>query len=201
MDPIARKTGRADVDLVDAAQRGDGDAFGELVERYQDRVYNTCLRMCGNAADALDLTQSAFLRALEALPRFEVRSNFYTWIFRIAVNLTLSQRRRTRRRPTLTLHRYAEGDAVIEPPDSREDARPQRSAERAEWKERLEEALAKLDEEFRVAVVLKDVEELDYAAIARILQVPVGTVKSRIHRGRMMLRQLLDDQESHREFA
>lgn len=200
MDPIGRSAD-SDDQLVLAAQAGDGAAFAQLVERYQDRVYNTCLRMCGNAADALDLTQTAFLRALQALPRFEVRSNFYTWLFRIAVNVVLSQRRRDRARPTLTLHRFEEGNAVDEPADQHADVQPEHGAERGEWQQRIAAALAKLEEEFRVAVVLKDIEELDYAEIARILHVPLGTVKSRIHRGRMMLRQLLENQEERREFA
>lgn len=201
MDPIAQGAGSDDGELVLAARGGDGAAFARLVERYQDRVYNTCLRMCGNAADALDMTQSAFLRALQALPRFEVRSNFYTWLFRIAVNVVLSERRRQRARPTLTLHRFEEGEAVDEPVDRHVESRPEQRSERSEWRTRIAEALEKLEEEFRVAVVLKDIEELDYAEIARILHVPVGTVKSRIHRGRMMLRQLLENQEEHREFA
>lgn len=79
-----------DADLVQRAQSGDSSALTELVTRYQDRVYNTCYRMCRNHADAEDLTQTTFVRAFEALPRFEIRATFFTWLYRIAVNLALS---------------------------------------------------------------------------------------------------------------
>lgn len=179
--------GASDVHLVRQAQQGSPDAFAALVARYQDRVYNTCYRLCRDEAEALDLTQTTFLKALEALGRFEARSSFYTWLFRIAVNEALSQRRSQRRRPVVSLDdglppaRHALAD--------RHDV--SRGLEQAELHEQLEHALLQLEPEFRVAVVLKDIEDLDYAAIAEILQVPIGTVKSRIYRGRMLLRDLL----------
>jgi RNA polymerase sigma-70 factor (ECF subfamily) len=186
----------SDAELVSRAQRGDPAAFSELVVRYQDRVYNTCYRMCHNHADALDLTQTAFLKAFEALPRFELRAGFFTWLFRIAVNLTLSHRRASSRRPTLSLH-WSDDDEErpFDPPAANDSDDPTRHAGWAELQKRLETALGQLDEEFRAAVVLRDVEELDYATIAEILDVPVGTVKSRIHRGRVMLRRLLEQEE------
>jgi RNA polymerase sigma-70 factor (ECF subfamily) len=186
----------SDVELVSRAQRGDPAAFSVLVERYQDRVYNVCYRMCHNHADALDLAQSTFLRALEALPRFEVRAKFFTWLFRIAVNLTLSHRRARSRRPVLSL-RWSEDDdeRSFEPPASDDADDPAENMAQQELHQRLEAALGKLDEEFRAAVVLRDVEELDYGTIAEILGVPTGTVKSRIHRGRMMLREMLEQEE------
>ena len=184
-----------DAQLVSRTQRGDPGAFEALVVKYQDRVYNTCYRMCHNHADALDLTQSAFLRALEALPRFEARATFYTWLYRIAVNLTLSYRRAKSRKPALSLHHADDDRPSFEPAADPEDSDPAQHAGQAELRGRLERALDCLDQEFRVAVVLRDIEELDYATIAEILEVPVGTVKSRIHRGRMMLRELLEEQE------
>jgi RNA polymerase sigma-70 factor (ECF subfamily) len=151
--------------------------------------------MCHNDADALDLTQSTFLKALEALPRFEHRARFYTWVFRIAVNLTLSHRRKQGRRRTHSLERPAgQRDGDVEPtvPARQEDV--SEGLEQSELRDRLARALDQLDDEFRVAVVLKDIEHMDYAAIAEVLDVPVGTVKSRIHRGRMALRELLGDE-------
>jgi RNA polymerase sigma-70 factor (ECF subfamily) len=191
----AHKDDLSDAELVQRAQRGVPAAFAELVSRYQDRVFNTCYRMCHNHADAADLTQSTFLKALEALPGFRGRSSFFTWLFRIAVNLTLSHRRAQRRRPPWSLSRPA-GDgqapeALIATDQGREVSRP---AEQRELRQRIEWALAQLDEEFRAAVVLKDIEDMDYASIAEIFDVPVGTVKSRIHRGRLMLRALLQDE-------
>ena len=198
MNRDAEQTRPSDADLVSRAQRGDPAAFDMLVVRYQDRVYNTCYRMCHNHADALDLTQSAFLRALEALPRFQARATFFTWLYRIAVNLTLSHRRAESRKPALSLHRAADDRPTAEPAAELAGSDPSQRARRAELQQRLEAALGCLDDEFRAAVVLRDVEELDYAAIAEILGVAVGTVKSRIHRGRMMLRELLEQQESRR---
>lgn len=184
-----------DAELVRRAQRGAPAAFGELVARYQDRVYNTCYRMCHHEADARDLTQAAFLRALEGLPRFNARSSFFTWLFRIAMNLTISHRRSQGRRAVYSLDHGR--DAEHEPApvaDDSADCDVARPAEQHELRQRVEWALSELDDEFRAAVVLKDIEDLDYAEIAEVLGVPVGTVKSRIHRGRMMLRELLKDE-------
>jgi RNA polymerase sigma-70 factor (ECF subfamily) len=177
----------SDAELVQRAQGGTPAAFAELVSRYQDRVYNACYRMCHNEADALDLTQSTFLKALEALGQFQRRSGFYTWLFRIAINLTISHRRGRQRRPEHSLERVCEsGHAPAADCDSEPDP-----GERDETRRRIEWALDQLEDEFRSAVVLKDIEEMDYASIAEVLDVPVGTVKSRIHRGRALLRDLL----------
>ncbi len=195
MNRTAQEHDLTDAELVQRAQRGAPAAFAELVTRYQDRVYNTCYRMCHNDADALDLTQTTFLKALEALPRFQRRANFFTWLYRIAVNLTLTQRRTKSRRALQSLDRGL--DEEHDPPTpvaSERDCDVSRAAEQRELHERVESALAELEDEFRAAVVLKDIENLDYACIAEILGVPVGTVKSRIHRGRLMLRGLLRDE-------
>ncbi len=197
VDPIEFDTQRSDADLVACAQAGEVSAFAALVRRYQDRVFNTCYRLCHNHADALDLTQTAFLRALEALPRFEARANFYTWLFRIAVNLATSRHRRQRRQARSAWEPGAGRTGTAEPAGRAEDDPARRAAE-AESLVRLEEALNRLEDEYRVAVVLKDIEEMDYATIAEILEVPVGTVKSRIHRGRMRLRELLAAREPDR---
>ena len=190
-------TRQTDADLVQRAQRGDPAALSELVVRYQDRVYNTCYRMCRNHADALDLTQTTFVRALEALPRFEIRASFFTWLYRIAVNLTLTQRR-SQRRPVLRLSASEDESRPLEPAAA-EDSDPTREVEQRELHDRLEDALSRLDEDYRAAVILRDVEGLDYNAIAEILEVPPGTVKSRIFRGRMILREYLEQEENHRD--
>ncbi|MBU0639792.1 MAG: sigma-70 family RNA polymerase sigma factor [Planctomycetes bacterium] len=196
MDRAAREIELSDADLVARAQGGDAAAFAGLVSRYQDRVYNVCHRMCHNHADALDLTQTTFLKALEALPRFEARANFYTWLFRIATNLTLSHHRAARRRRTASLD--ASGfDGRKREPVRNEDG-PAQAAAQQELHGRVAEALARLDEEFRAPVVLKDIADMDYATIAQILEVPLGTVKSRIHRGRLLLRAMLTEERSER---
>lgn len=179
-----------DAVLVRRAQDGDTDALSTLVTRYQDRIYNACYRMCNHEADAMDLTQTAFLRAFQAIQRFEARSSFFTWVFRIAVNLTMSHRRQRSRRASISLDQ-PDGEATwIALPD-KQAADAALDVERHELCQRLQAALARLDDDFRIAVVLKDIEDMDYATIAEIVDVPVGTVKSRIHRGRTMLRKLL----------
>lgn len=191
MNRPAHEADLHDAELVRRAQSGVPAAFAVLVSRYQDRVYNTCYRMCHNHADALDLTQTTFLKALEALPRFEQRANFFTWLFRIAVNLTMTHRRTSGRRRTGSLDAGAEETGRREPAAHGADTDAAATVEQEELHARVAWALAQLDDEFRAAVVLKDIEDMDYAAIAEVLGVPIGTVKSRIHRGRMLLRELL----------
>ncbi|MBK8915625.1 MAG: sigma-70 family RNA polymerase sigma factor [Phycisphaerales bacterium] len=176
-------------DLVRRAQRGDAAAVAQLVSRYQDRVFNTCVRLCGNQADALDLAQTTFLRALEALPEFRAGSGFFTWLYRIAVNQFIARRRGERRRSDL-LAEHIRNDArrrLTESPG----ADPVEAAQQRELVARVQRALLQLDEEFRIAVVLRDVDGLDYDEIAEVTQTPIGTVKSRIHRGRSMLREII----------
>lgn len=194
MNRDAAQFGRREAELVRQAQRGDPDAFAELVARYQDRVYNTCYRLCHDHADALDLTQTTFLKALESLPRFESRSGFHTWLFRIAVNLALSGRRRSARDPKTPLENPGVRERASEAAGRANSVA--RQLEQLELQQRVEAALAGLDPELRAAVVLKDIEDLDYASIAEILDVPIGTVKSRIHRGRLALREMLSDQRT-----
>lgn len=193
--PEAPSDRQPDAVLVVRAQRGDRRAVAALIERYQDRIFNLCSRMSGNHADAEDLTQSTFLRAIEALPRFEARSSFYTWLFRIAANVALSARRAARLRIARPLEALEDESGGL--PDRAAPGPPTIAAD-AEAAEQLTAALPLVDEEFRAALLLKDVEDLDYATIAEILEVPIGTVKSRIHRGRMMLRELLLAEEQRR---
>lgn len=185
----------SDTELVRRSQTGDADAFAALVSRYQDRLYNLCWRMCRQDADALDHTQAVFLRALEALPRFEARANFYTWLYRIAVNHVLTAQRTARRRGDVSLEVVGDGFA------ERTSASPPRVAEEHEDVERVRRALAELPEDYRVVVVLRDIEDMDYATIAEVLELPAGTVKSRIHRARQLLAERLGVEERNRGIA
>ncbi len=187
-----------DADLVRQVRGGDTAAFGYLVAKYQDRVYNTCWRICGNVDDARDLTQDAFLKALESIGRFEEKSSFYTWLFRIAVNLTISHGRKRQRRATVPLERNPTDREVnrqvvglIDRLHGSEDDNPERAAQKAETNEFVIRALNALDEDHRTVLVLKDIESLGYEEIAAILSVQLGTVKSRVHRARMALREKL----------
>jgi len=195
--PDTRETDAQDQLLVGRAREGDAAAFGLLVAKYQDRLFNVILRMVGNRSDAEELTQEAFLRALRKLDLFDGRSRFYTWMFRVAVNLTISQRRRRGR------VRPASLDAPRDPDDEsstiaatlpdRRERDPQQAAGAAETARRLTAAIEALDEEFRTVVVLRDIERMDYETIATVLDVPLGTVKSRLFRARRLLRKELAD--------
>lgn len=172
--------------LLMRCRAGEGAAQGELVARYQDRVYNTCLRMCGNAADAEDFAQEALIKALQSLDRFDGRSRFYTWLFRIAVNLVLSGRRRA---STVRMRGLDEGGRWAQLESA--DAPVVVQAGRREEHRLVLAAMDELDADARAIVVLRDVESLDYAEIAEILNIAPGTVKSRLHRARMALREKL----------
>lgn len=162
--------------LVRRAQRGDRFAFEALVERHQDRLYTLAARVLGSREDAADAVQEALVRAWLALPKFRRDARFSTWLYRICMNAAYDARSRRRL------------SAVEEPP---EPADPRdRFAER-ELSADLQRALNGLDETYRVAVVLYDVLGCSYAEIAELTEVPEGTVKSRIFRGRSELAKLL----------
>jgi RNA polymerase sigma-70 factor (ECF subfamily) len=182
---------------IQRCQDGDMAAFGELVERYQDRIYNVMRRMAGHD-DAEELAQDAFLKALEKIDTFRGGCRFYTWLYRIAVNLAISRHRRGGRVKFMSMNlpdRDETGqsfaDTVTADLARQRTPAPEAGAMADETGRQIEAALAELDEEFRVAIILRDIEELDYADIADVLEVPVGTVKSRIHRGRNVLKEKL----------
>jgi RNA polymerase sigma-70 factor (ECF subfamily) len=177
-----------DHSLVQACRAGQTEAFGLLVERHQDRLYPTILRLIGSAEDAEDVLQDAFVRAFEKLEQFHGESSFYTWIYRIAVNLALSGYRRRRVRGTYRPMRNGEVPSGEGPADVSLDADPTAALERAERERAVESALNKLGPEHRAVVILKDFDGHRYEEISAILGVPVGTVRSRLHRARCELR-------------
>jgi RNA polymerase sigma-70 factor (ECF subfamily) len=168
--------------LIARARHGDLDAFDALVRVHQDRVYHLAYRVTGNHEDAADAAQDAFVRAYQALPRFRGDAAFSTWLHRIATNAALDL---IRRRPA-----HAPVDLSLA---DRGPGGPEHEADRRETGRRVHAALAQIPAEFRVAVVLRDLQGFDYEEIARILAVPVGTVRSRISRGREALRTRLSD--------
>ncbi|MBI4716461.1 MAG: sigma-70 family RNA polymerase sigma factor [Planctomycetes bacterium] len=188
-----------DFGLVEKVNSGRTEAYGALVKKYQDRVFNACWRICGHAEDAQDLTQEAFLKAFQNLHSFRRESGFYTWIFRIAVNLALSHRRSGATRRARGFGAGEDADHTLET-QARELLRrggsgagtdPTNEPESVELHAVVARALLQLDGEYRAVVVLRDMEGFDYHEISEILEVPVGTVKSRLHRGRMVLREVL----------
>ncbi|MBN1491759.1 MAG: sigma-70 family RNA polymerase sigma factor [Phycisphaerae bacterium] len=198
MSPAATAIANEDAALVEQTQQGDMTAFARLVVKYQDRVYNTCWRLCGHAEDAQDLTQEVFLRALAAIDRFQGKAGFYTWLFRIAVNQTISHRRKQRGGVHLSLHdgdglRLADTQAaglvrrtgVVRREDPG-DVLATREAQQAVLR-----VLGEMEDDYRVVLVLRDIEGFDYQQIAEILDIAVGTVKSRLHRARMAMKDKL----------
>jgi len=181
--------------LVERVQRGDREAFGVLIGRYQDRVFNLVYRMCGRRAEAEELAQEAFLKAMERIGQFEGRSRFYTWLFRIAANLTISHRRRGRRVRFQSIDGWPDestGRSLAAGTAQHREPNPARKAMAVEMQDIVAAALETLDEPFRVVLVLRDMQDMDYAEIADVLGVPTGTVKSRLFRARRMLRERLE---------
>lgn len=182
-----------DLSLVELCRGGQTEAFGALVCRYQDRLYPTILRLIGSSEDAEDVLQDAFVRAFERLDQFHGDSSFYTWIYRIAVNLALSGYRRRQVRVPLKRSRTGSVPGASEPADLSAEADPTISLERAEREKIVENALERLGPEHRAVVILKDFDGHRYEEISAILDIPVGTVRSRLHRARCELRELLRD--------
>ena len=164
--------------LIAAAQAGDRRALDKLLRDQESRIYAVCRRIAGNDADALDATQEAMIAVVRGLPRFDGRSRFSTWVYRVATNACLDELRRRRRRPVVGL---PEHDGMpIEQADPSTPDPGDAVADRL----LVDAALAELPEDFRAAVVLRDLCQLDYAEIADVLGIPPGTVRSRIARGR-----------------
>jgi RNA polymerase sigma-70 factor (ECF subfamily) len=170
-----------DEDLVRRCLSGDTPAFGILVERHQTRVYNVALRVLGNTEDARDATQDAFLSALRKLGSFRGDAAFTTWMHRVTVNACYDLLRKQRRQPLLRLA----SDEGRSPPETGPPVPDH--AESSSGTIDAARALAQIPDEYRVALVLADVQDLPYEEISRVLDVPVGTVKSRVHRGRLAL--------------
>lgn len=169
-----------DVELVRRAAAGERDALDTLLRQHYDAAYAVCRRMTGNDADAADAAQDALVAMARGLHRFDGRSRFSTWAYRVTVNVCLDELRRRARRPQPT------EDAVLQRASTASTAPAPVDAAVADRVD-IDAALARLPGEFRVAVVLRDLCGLDYAEIAAVLGVPPGTVRSRIARGRSAL--------------
>ncbi|MEY2582828.1 MAG: hypothetical protein QOE09_2677 [Ilumatobacteraceae bacterium] len=184
----------ADHELVTAAQGGDRGALDQLLRRHYDRVQAVCRRITGHEADAADAAQDAMIAIVRNLDRFDGRSSFGTWAYRIATNASLDELRRRKRRAVPTANDDTEhpGTEAADPDSSRRvDAIGDHMA--------LDLALRSLSDEYRLPVVLRDVADLDYAEIAEVLDIPAGTVKSRIARGRAALARALSDEDGNQQ--
>jgi RNA polymerase sigma-70 factor, ECF subfamily len=175
-----------DAPLIEATLAGDSAAFGQLVGRYQDRLYNSLFRVLGSAEDARDIVQDAFVQAYVKLNTFRGSSAFYTWLYRIAFNLAMSHARKQRPMPSLDQVKAGGG---YEPVDG--ELTPEATLTRRERVELVHEALAGLSIEYRQILVLRELEGCRYDEIADILELPAGTVRSRLFRARLQLRDQL----------
>jgi RNA polymerase sigma-70 factor (ECF subfamily) len=168
---------------------GRPESFGQLVHKYQNRLFSTVVRVVGSDEDARDVVQDAFVRAFEALDTFQGQAAFYTWLYRIAMNQAISLRRR--KRPVASVE--AMHDCCGEEPVERSaEADPIARVERDEMGGHVQAALGLLSDEHRSVLVLREVEGQSYEQIAAVLACPVGTVRSRLFRARMELRELLE---------
>ncbi|RIK08290.1 MAG: RNA polymerase sigma factor SigM [Acidobacteria bacterium] len=180
---------RDDKELVQAYIDGrDPDDFAEITTRHADRVFSLCLRMTGNRQDALDASQEVFLRLLRKIHLYDGSAAFTTWLHRVASNVCYDQLRSRSRRPM-----------PVEDPPEMADLTPLRDMDSAELRPVIEEALALLPYDYRAPIVLRDMEGYSYEQIEDALEIPGGTVRSRLHRGRRILadhlRNLIDDDD------
>ncbi len=176
--------------LVAAAQRGDLNAFNELVLAYQDRVYNLAYRILGDPAAAEDATQETFIAAYRHLSTFRGGS-FLSWLMRIVANRCYDELRRHKRRPTVSWESFGEMDEEANPFLVNSHPTPEEAAQEAELARFLQSAIATLPPDQRIVLVLSDIEGMNYQEIAGTVGIPVGTVKSRLARARARLRDLL----------
>jgi len=181
-----------DQELIDQTLQGSSEAFGQLVTRYQDRLYRNLIVITGRAEDAEEVAQEAFVQAYQKLGSFHQRSQLYTWIYRIAVNLWISRRRKkSAKQATQSLH----GGSAGEPADG--GARPEDRMVRHEQIGQVQAALAQLPDDYREILVLRELDECDYETISQMLDLPIGTVRSRIHRARLQLKEILERMLGH----
>lgn len=180
-------------ELIAKAQQGDEDAFAQLLDTHQSKVYGLTLRLTGSPEDAMELTQETFFNAWRGLPSFHQESKFSTWLYRLATNATIDFLRKEKRRRSLSISSLSveddEDQRVLDIPDLR--FIPQNEAERRELQEAVHRGLARLSDEHRQVLVLRELNGLSYGEIAQVLSIEEGTVKSRISRARLALRKIL----------
>jgi RNA polymerase sigma-70 factor (ECF subfamily) len=174
--------------LIDESLAGKTDSFGRLVQRYQDRLYHAMVHTTGSVEDAHDMVQDAFTQAFVKLESFRGASAFYTWLYRIAFNVAASRRRRARPVESTDRNQAERGEQVVDPREA-----PHERLEQQERADRVHAALNTLPDEYRQVMVLRELDGCSYEVIAEILDLPVGTVRSRLHRARTQMRELLKE--------
>jgi RNA polymerase sigma-70 factor (ECF subfamily) len=188
-----------DAVLIEQYRKGDSAALERLVLKYQNRIYNVILKICADPDDAAELTQETFVKVIENLDKFEGRSGFYTWIFRIAVNLTLNYCQRNSKLAfrSLDAEQQQQDDNNVRQvlkyflSDDRSPD-PATEVQNKELYRIAAKALMGLDEAHRAVIVLRDIEGMSYARIAEVLDIELGTVRSRLSRARSKMRDILE---------
>ena len=180
--------------LIRLVLEGNTSAFDVIVRRYNTKVYSLAYRLLNSVEDAEDVAQDTFSQAFKGLGSFRGTSKFYTWLFRITYNLAISQRRK--RKPALSLNSQTDSQGEITLPS--DDASPMKNMEDEEGKSMMDKALGMLSLDHRAGLVLKEIEGFSYEEIALSLGVPVGTVRSRLHRARLELRAILEKLDKER---
>jgi len=183
----------SDHQLIEATKEGDEDAFAEIVERYRNRLTNYLYRMLNDYEEAVDLAQESFVRVYFAIDRYHSNYAFSTYIYRIATNLAISEIRKRKRRKLFSLTGLfqfdGDDDKDYQPPDTQ--PLPEDNTIDAEKRKVIEKAIVALPEKYRVPIVLREIEELTYEEVANVMGLGLGTTKSRISRGRRILRERL----------
>ena len=174
-----------DDQIIDATLAGDTAAFGELVRKYQDRLFNTLVHVVGCADEAQDVAQETFILAFRKLGKFQRKSSLYTWLYRIAMNTWISSKRKKRPQYSVDVAQAA-GQEPVDLSQS-----PEEHMEQGERVGQIRAAIDELNDEHRGVLVLRDIEGCGYDQISQILEIPVGTVRSRLHRARMHLKMRL----------
>lgn len=178
---------------INEVLKGNQDSFEEIVTLFQHRLYHVCFRMLGNRQEAEDIAQEAFVRAYINIHTFDQKRKFSTWIFRIATNLCIDRIRK--KKPDYYLDANVPGTegltmySQIEAPGKL----PEEEVERMEAQERIQYEISRLSDRYRSVIILRYIEELPLQEISDILELPLGTVKTRVHRGRAALRKQMDD--------
>jgi RNA polymerase sigma-70 factor (ECF subfamily) len=187
-----------DSNLVRQCQHGDSDAMEQLILKYQNRIYNVILKICADPDDAAELTQETFVKVIENIDKFQGKSRFYTWAFRIAVNLTLNYRQKNSKFDISSLDAEKENEETLTTQAMKEFLKDDNSPDPVEVAQNKElcdltiKALLQLDEPQKAVVVLRDIEGMNYAQIAEVLDIELGTVRSRLSRARGRLREILE---------
>ena len=181
-----------EANLILAAQKGDLEAFNQLVLFYQDRIFAMAQKILGDGNLAEDITQNAFLTAYLNLPRFR-NGSFRSWLYRIAINACYDELRWHKRHPVLSLENEDEAEELLMPLNDLRGSSllPEKVVEKRELEQFIQQALNRLDADQRAVVVLVDLQDFDYQEAAQILGVPMGTIKSRLVRARLKLRHML----------